>query len=345
MTIRNLFAKLSLSPSLWRGLGGGFSTSLRRAVGIAFLLLVGTSSLIAQSTDPFGDFDESDYYGDMSMVAKIVMDGTALTGDVVLAVYSGTELRGKGKPDSTSPELFYLSVYGDSKEKLYFKVYTGGRVIEYDPGNLKFKFYGIVGKLSAPYIIDLPAPVVTTPSTEGWATTCVPFNAEVPEGVTVWNVTGIEKGQLVMSKTEGNILPKDTPVLLYSEGKTSYEWLSRVADGNVKTDNSILKGSAAETAVAAGSVMTLGHSKDTGEIGFWLYDGTTVPANRAYIADFPSNARGFALFDDGVTTGVYDISSPGSDGTGICYDLQGRRTDARPSMWKKNDKGQKIMIR
>ena len=344
MTIRNLFAKLSLSPSLWRGLGGGFSPSLR-ATGIALLFLFGTSGLMAQSTDPFGDFDESDYFADMRVVAQVVMDGNVISGDAVLAVYSGNQLRGKAKPDPKNTEVFYLSIYSDDEDKLIFKVYTGGRVIEYDPGDFIFSYFDIIGTTSAPYIINIPAPVVTTPSTEGWATTCVPFNAEVPEGVTVWNVTGIEKGQLVMSKTEGNILPKDTPVLLYSEGKTSYEWLSRVADGNVKTDNSILKGSAAETAVAAGSVMTLGHSKDTGEIGFWLYNGTTVPANRAYIADFPSNARGFALFDEGVTTGVYDISSPGSDGTGICYDLQGRRTDARPSMWKKNDKGQKIMIR
>ena len=278
---------------------------------------------MAQSTDPFGNFNKNDYFADMRVVAQVVMNGTVLSGDAVLAVYAGNQLRGKATPDTKDTEVFYLSVYSDDEDKLIFKVYTGGRVIEYDPGNFIFSYFDIIGTPSSPYIIDLPAPVVTTPSTEGWATTCVPFNAEVPEGVTVWNVTGIDNGQLVMSKTEGNILPKDTPVLLYSEGKTSYEWLSRVADGNVKTDNSILKGSAAETAVAAGSVMTLGHSKESGAIGFWLFSGTTVPANRAYIADFPSTARGFALPFEETTTGIDDVNVNGD--LNKVYDLMGRR--------------------
>ena len=78
-----------------------------------------------------------------------------------------------------------------------------------------------------PYYIDLPAPVTTTFSAEGWATTCLPFDAEVPAGVTVWNATAIEDGQLVTEAlqlptvhsplwngSEISILPKNTPVLL-----------------------------------------------------------------------------------------------------------------------------------
>ena len=157
MTIRNLFAKLSLSPSLWRGLGGGFSPSLR-ATGIALLFLFGTSGLMAQSTDPFGDFDESDYFADMRVVAQVVMDGNVISGDAVLAVYSGNQLRGKAKPDPKNTEVFYLSIYSDDEDKLIFKVYTGGQIYVVDQG-LNFESNGTVG-MDAPYVITLRNPVL-----------------------------------------------------------------------------------------------------------------------------------------------------------------------------------------
>lgn len=339
MTIKNLLRTLSLSPSVWRG------------AGVALLFFAGSSGLMAQSSDPFGTLSPSDYYGNMSMTVKVLLNEVALTGDAVVAVYSGDELRGKATPNKRKPELFYLTIYGNSTgEPLHFKVYTGGRVIETDPG-LTYSYNGVIGKPSSPYIVTLPAPVVTTPSTEGWATTCVPFNAEVPDGVTVWNVTAIENNQLVMTKTEGNILPKDTPVLLQSEGKVNYEWLSRVADGNVKMENSILVGTTAEKDVTANSVMTLGHSNDTGEIGFWLFSGTTVPANRAYIADFPTNARGYAIsIDETTTTAIQSVNASQQQAV-QAYDLQGRRlsvpegTTAKGTMVKKGKNGQLIIIR
>ena len=338
MTIKNLYGKLSLSPSLRRGLGVGL------------FLLVGSVSLVAQSSgDPFGEVNYRKYANNMSLTALVYMDGNALGNETVVAAYCGEELRGKDSPidDAGYTTILYLDIYGDNRgDKLHFKVSTEARVIEVDQG-LTYASDDIIGSPEAPYIIDLPVPVVTTPSTEGWATTCVPFNAEVPDGVTVWNVTGIEQGELTMSKVEGNILPKDTPVLLYSDGKANYEWLSRVADGDMTMTSSILKGTTAETTVTASSVMTLGHSNETGEIGFWLYTGTEIPANRAYIADFPTNARGFAIHADGTTTGIGATLNDNGQmiNDKFIYDLQGRRTNARPSLWKKNEKGQIIIIR
>ena len=52
------------------------------------------------------------------------------------------------------------------------------------------------------YYIDFPAPVVTTFFEEGWATTCLPYNAEIPDGVTVWIVTGIKETEI--SKSSNN---------------------------------------------------------------------------------------------------------------------------------------------
>jgi hypothetical protein len=181
-----------------------------------------------------------------------------------------------------------------------------------------------VGSPSEPYVITLPPPVVTTPTTDGWATTCLPFNAEVPEGVEVWNATGIADGELLMTKANGTILPANTPVLLQSTGLASYEWLSRVADGDIATTGSIFTGTTESTAVAANSVLTLGYSNEGNhEIGFWRFTGTTIPANRAYITDFPAGVRGVTFRMDDVT-GISTVSRAAIANDG-CYDLQGRR--------------------
>lgn len=321
---------------------------------VLVLSSAGSASLLAQSADPFDDVDPYAFMCSMQMSVKVVMDETALTDDVTVAVYAADGIRGKSVLNNANyPGVVYLTVYGYYEDPLYFKVYTGGRVIETDPGDLAFEFYGSLGESTNPYIIDLPAPIVTTPSTEGWATTCLPYNAEVPDGVTLYNAAGIEDGDLMISKigvgSSENpvILPKDTPVLLYSEGKTSYEWLSRVADSDIITTGSIFKGTTEKTTVNANSVLTLGHSQEgSHEIGFWRFAGTSIPANRAYVADIPAGVRGvkFRLED---TTGIVEAPEDLSAGEaeGEWYDLTGRKTSKRKGLVKRNSQGQQIIIR
>ncbi len=124
-----------------------------------------------------------------------------------------------------------------------------------------------LGSIKNYYYIDLPAPVATTFSEEGWATTCLPFNAEVPEGINVWNATGIANGELVMenisaaalSSSGGRpaVIPAGTPVLLQSNSLTNYEWFSRVAAANIQAAGSIFSGTTEPKSVDGGSVLTL----------------------------------------------------------------------------------------
>jgi hypothetical protein len=315
------------------------------------LLLVGSTSLMAQD-DPFGEFQYNDYQFVMGVTGFVRLGDEKLDNETVVAAFCGDQLRGKCNPMDEYPytSIIYLDVYSNKAgEKIHFKVFTGGRVIEVDQG-LTFESFGVIGYPSDPYYIDLPVPVVTTPSAEGWATTCLPFNAEVPDGVTVWNATGINNGELVMEKAQGKILPKNTPVLLQSnaqqaDGPASYEWLSRVADGDVSTPGSILAGTTVEKTVDANSVLTLGHSDGSGEIGFWLFTGTTIPAYRAYITDFPSGSRGVKIsVDDESTTGVADVRDKMSEVRGEYYNMQGCKvTNPTKGLYIVN--GRKIIVR
>jgi hypothetical protein len=330
--LKNLFARLSSS------------LPLREGLGVGLLLFMGSASLMAEG-DPFGEV--ANYQNNMTLAGAVYLDGQVLGTEAVVAAYCGSTLRGKQSPNDKG-EL-YLSIGGDiSGDKIYFKVCTGGRVIEVDQG-LTYANNAQIGKTS-PYIINLPTPIVTTPTTEGWATTCLPYDAEVPTGVEVWNATAIEDHELVMSKvTAGTILPANTPVLVKSEGLTSYEWLSRVVldDSSLITfGSSLLRGTTKETAVDANTVLTLGYSNEgNNELRFWLFAGTTIKANRAYIADFPSNSRGVTFRLDEYSSIREIVNRKYVDSK--CFDLQGRRVSSLTShpCWKKGHHGQIIIIK
>ena len=317
-----------------------------RIYGMLALLFMGSASVMAEG-DPFGEYNPHIYSNTMILAGYVCLNGEKLGTEAVVAAYCGNTLRGKQSPNNEG-EL-YLTIGGDyTGDKIHFKVYTGGRVIEVNQ-DLTYANNATVGSISEPYVITLPAPVVTTPTTEGWATTCLPFNAEVPSGVEVWNATAIENSELVMTKSTGAILPANTPVLIKSDGLTSYEWLSRVADGDITTTASIFTGTTEPTAIAANSVLTLGYRNEGNhEIGFWRFTGTTIPANRAYIKDVPAGVHGVTFrFEDASAIGAA-LNDKGEMINAV-YDLQGRRMDSSQFKagvcWKKNSKGQIIIIK
>ena len=329
--------------------------------GLLALLLMGSASLLAQTGAPFGEVDDAKYSNTMTITGYVYMS-TILNGqwsmvgdqpldnETVVAVYCGDELRGKGTPADYNNKYFSLlmmTVYGEDNDKLYFKVFvpgdsqSPGRVIEVDQG-VTFITDNRLGKVMEPYFLYLPAPVTTTFTPEGWATTCLPFNAEVPKGITVWNVAGIEDSKLVMTSVRADgdsplILPANTPVLLQYKASVELtcEWLSCLEEpSSIFNQSSFFKGTIEEKGIAANSVLTLGHSIETGEIGFWLYTETALPANCAYITDFPSGINGARfLDDDGGTTDIDEFQNLKLQSSNDVYDLQGRRMES--SMLKK----------
>ena len=284
-----------------------------------------------EASDPFGLVDNAKYPNTMTITGYVRLGDEVLDSTAVVAIYQGDELRGKKSPADNGKyqSILMLTIYGETKgQPLHFKVFTGGRVIEVDQG-LTFSSDVRVGKAKEPYYIDLPVPIVTTPVTEGWATTCLPYNAEVPEGVTVWIVTGIdEDGVLIKEQLDGNILPANTPVLLQGGDLESYEWLSRVADGDINTEGSILKGTTEDTTITEGTPLVLGESED-GAAGFWpVDDGTVVPAYSAYITDYPDDIPG-ATFEEYVPTALHALDYSTISQSDNCYDLQGRRINSK----------------
>lgn len=289
------------------------------------LLLVGSATFRAQDIeDPFPDVDYNQYADNMTFFGQVMMGGEIQPDGVIVAVYCGDEIRGKGvtKKQGKHEHCAKFNITGETKNQpLHFKVFIGGRIIEVDQGE-KFVNNTKLGSTTDYYYVNLPLPVVTTPSNEGWSTTCVPFNAEIPDGVTVYAATGVEEGRLQVTQLEGKILPANTPVLVGTSVDGNFEWLSRVATAD-KPETNIFKGTTEATPVEANSVFTLGHDKVTGEIGFWRYTGTTIPANRAYLDNIPSDVKGITFLND--EDGVETVNSEQfTVNTGAWYDLSGR---------------------
>lgn len=323
---------------------------MARLCALCVLCALCATSLLAQTDDPFDDdFDYTKYSNNMTVTGYVrmvtmvdgdwtpVSEGEVLGNETVVAAYCGDELRGKGNPANFNNNkyisLLRLIVYGENKDKLYFKVFTNGHVIEVDQG-MTFIDDGY-GMAKEPYYINLPVPVSTTFNSDGWATTCLPFDARVPDGVTVWVVTGIEDGNLVMEEIDSDILPKDTPVVLQSDGQASCEWLSAVIDEKTlseasslfKDQTSILKGTTEPAKAETSSVLTFSYSEETNELGFWLNTDTTIPANQAFITDFPADSKGAKLITD-TTTGISEIENGKLIHGSSVYDLQGRRMES-----------------
>ena len=325
---------------------------LKRMQMILALLLVGGASMLAQEdSDPFPEVNPGNWQGNMILVGKVMLNGVALTEEAVVAAYYNDEIRGKKRPNSEG--ILNMKVHGGTTVPLHFKVYTGGRIIEVNQGT-QFKWDDILGSASNPYIINLTT-VTTNTSAEGWATTCLPFNAAVPEGVTVYTASRIEDGVLKIEPVECSILPKETPVLLKTASQTSYEWLSRVANGDATIGTNLFKGTTKATDVEARSVLTLGHATDGNKaIGFWLFNGTTIPANRAYLEKPAEGVRGYALdWTDEVITGIEAIDMNGDSANASPksgdkqyargYDLLGRSLTGKSHLMIIN--GKKIMVR
>jgi hypothetical protein len=279
---------------------------LKRIQMMLALLFVGSASMLADDLFP-GD-PEHKYQNYKRLVGKVLLNGEELTSEAVIAAYAGDELRGKKSPDDEN--MVWLQLWGDDHVvPIHFKVYTGGRIIEVDQG-LEYSPYNDYGSYADPYLINLTT-VTTNTSAEGWATTCLPFNAVVPDGVSVYTASRIEDGVLKIEPVACTILPKDTPVLLKTESKTSYEWLSRVAEGNAEIETNLFKGTTEALSVEAGSVLTLGHATDGNKaIGFWRFNGTTVPANRAYLeSSVAAEVRGVTIDWDGMAAGIGEVKS------------------------------------
>ena len=150
-----------------------------------------------------------------------------------------------------------------------------------------------------------------------YGTIILPFDAEIPTGVTAYSVSETTGDVLNITQVQDGGFVANTPYIVFAEGgaETSLEGLGAAYSDATYTEG-LLTGVYAETAAPVGSFVL---QKNNDKVGFHrVADGKqpTVGANRAYLTE-AAGARAAYFFGEGVTNGINAIEALTEGNVGI----------------------------
>lgn len=168
------------------------------------------------------------------------------------------------------------------------------------------------------------AEVTLTVTEAGWATLMLPFNADIPEGLTVYSCAEVGEDN-VLTLTEVEKIAANTPYVVESEA-AEYEFAGYgLAKQDTYTDG-IFTGTYAEMTAIIGSYVLQTQNDYT---AFYIVGESiqpTVGANRCYITPSTSSAPMFSLERGEGTTGIDNAAMTEAQAP-VIYDLAGRRVE------------------
>ena len=158
-------------------------------------------------------------------------------------------------------------------------------------------------------------------NTAGLATFVPAYDMVVPDGVEIYVASQYDTAhqRINLSQVQGNVIPADTPVLLYGHASTTIQLTySDVEDGAPTVSVNAFQGRFVPSAVPAGQE---GRVLTGGE--FVQVDPSYVRGMRAFVSAAPSAGTRTALAFPGVT--AVESVKTASEAEAPIYDLSGRR--------------------
>ena len=181
-----------------------------------------------------------------------------------------------------------------------------------------------------------------TVSAAGYSTLCLPFAADLPEGLTAWYADGNEGDVLNLKEVKGTV-PANFPVILQAAAGT-YSLRFNAQSPEAPAGN-ILTGTLLERhGMTPDSYYGLGYIDQVA--AFYLASSTAAPANKAIL--FKDQVEGGvlrALRFGGDITGIGGINTEGNDAPRRYYDLNGRRVAYPVRGIYVDDRGQKVFVK
>ena len=143
---------------------------------------------------------------------------------------------------------------------------------------------------------------------------------EVPEGVTAY--TGKVDGNVLrLTPVANGIIPADEAVILKTTQSQVY--LPYTTETATKSDDNKLEGTDEEMILGTNDyALSLGQNG----VGFYLWDGKSIGANKAYLELSASSVKALA-FEFEETTSIHGLTPVLSEGEGAIYNLNGVRVD------------------
>ena len=169
------------------------------------------------------------------------------------------------------------------------------------------------------------ATTVTVPlngpiDTDYYATFCAPFSYTVSDA-TAYTLER-NGNELVATSVDGAV-PAGTPVLLQGTSSTATLTISGTGYATSPLTNTGLTGTYTAIANFDGSTNYVLGTDDT-KVGFFHWSGTTLNANRAYVAGSGGEVKGFVLNFDDDETGIEGVQEV-QEVQGAIYNLAGQR--------------------
>ena len=197
--------------------------------------------------------------------------------------------------------------------------------------------------------IEVAMHSVDADATDTWATLCLPFAVETPDGLTAYTgQADTQAGTVALTEIEDGLVPAGNGVVLKGSAEAYTLAIRPDAEARTLPDNDLTGTTTAQPLAEGSLIYVLGQNQDTP--GFYRPNSaqTELSANKAYIDGTPAQALAagyrFVLGDD-ETTGIGSVQTPdGPTADQPCYDLQGRRVDQpKEGIYIKG--GKKVYIR
>lgn len=191
-------------------------------------------------------------------------------------------------------------------------------------------------------------PYVLNVSAAGWATLFLDYNAEIPEGVTCYVISGFEGDKATLTEVT-SVLPKETGVIVKANpGDYTFEATGATADIESYLSGSVNNEYVNENVVKEAYVLSI----VDGEVGLYkaqMAGGVFLNnANKAYLpaSALTASAQGTSGFKfrfDNQTTGIE--GAPALNTAKAIYDLSGRKVNdiTAPGLYIVN--GKKVMVK
>jgi hypothetical protein len=171
----------------------------------------------------------------------------------------------------------------------------------------------------------------TKGSQKAFSTLYVNFPYELPTtDMKAYTVSEDNASNVVMTEITGSpvVIPAQTPVLLVSDAAASGLIVKETTNAASTIGANKLSGTltgTTKTAVENGTnkLYTFGVGTTSGIVGFYTFNGTTIPAHKAYLLSSTGTQSKAFTFDGGLT-GIKTIFSAPADKTTPFYELSGK---------------------
>lgn len=185
-----------------------------------------------------------------------------------------------------------------------------------------------------------------TVSSALWASLYLPYAVTVPTGVKAYYGSNVGDTSIALDEI-ADVIPAKTGVLVNANAGT---YSFKPASSKGQNVSSVFCGVTADTNVAdlktkhsTDVICTLG--RNSGVIGIYKYNGTTVKQNSIYLPATPVQAaKGVSMIMRGVVTGIDGLEYQRSD-NGYSYNLFGQKVKTASAKGVVIKNGKKIVIR